>query len=120
MNVCTKLQPVGNVRTYADVFAKLLAAGLRPAPVERRASQDESGFFAGKTVVITGTLQRWSREQAQELLRQQGALVTDSVSKKTGYLIVGADAGSKLAKARKLGVPVLDEAQLAERLKQRM
>ena len=102
------------------VLAKLLAAGLRPAPVERRAPQDESGFFVGKTVVITGTLQRWSREQAQELLRQQGAVVTDSVSKKTGYLIVGADAGSKLAKARKLGVPVFDEAQLAERLKPRM
>jgi DNA ligase (NAD+) len=97
------------------VLAKLHAAGVRPTPPEQRA-QSAAGFFAGKTVVITGTLVRWTREQAQELLRQQGAVVTDSVSKKTGYLVVGADAGSKLAKAQKLGVPILDESAFAEKV----
>ena len=99
------------------VLAKLHAAGVRPAPPERRAAAP-AGFFAGKTVVITGTLQRWTREQAQELLRQAGAVVTDSVSKKTGYLVVGADAGSKLAKAQKLGVPILNEDDLVASLQQ--
>jgi DNA ligase (NAD+) len=99
------------------VLAKLHAAGIRPVPPERRAAAP-AGFFAGKTVVITGTLQRWTREQAQELLRQAGAVVTDSVSKKTGYLVVGADAGSKLAKAQKLGVPILNEDDLVASLQQ--
>jgi DNA ligase (NAD+) len=49
-------------------------------------------------------------------LRQQGALITDSVSKKTNFLIAGAEAGSKLAKAQKFGVPILDEAEFARRL----
>ena len=101
------------------VLGKLLAAGLRPAPVERRMAQEAGSFFAGKTVVITGALTGWTREEAQDLLRQQGALVTDSVSKKTDYLIAGADAGSKLAKAQKLGVAVLDEQVLAEKLNSR-
>lgn len=91
------------------VVEKLLAAGIRPIPGERRIVHSSGGFFFGKTVVITGTLARCSREQAQELLRQHGAVVTDSVSKKTAYLIVGADAGSKLVKAQKLGVAVLTE-----------
>jgi DNA ligase (NAD+) len=102
------------------VLGRLLAAGLRPAPVERRIMPDADGFFAGKTVVITGALTGWTREQAQDLLRKQGALVTDSVSKKTDYLIAGADAGSKLAKAGKLGVPVLDEPNFAEKLNSRI
>ncbi len=96
------------------VLAKLHAAGVRPLPPERRAGA--AGFLAGKTVVITGTLKRWTREQAQELLRQRGAVVTDSVSKKTHFLIVGADAGSKLAKAQKLGVTILDEKAVAVHL----
>lgn len=66
--------------------------------------------FSGKTVVITGTLEKFSREQAQEELRKRGAKVTDSVSKNTDFLICGAEAGSKLAKAQKLGVTILDES----------
>ena len=68
-----------------------------------------TGPFAGKTVVVTGTLSKLSREEAKEALRKAGAIVTDSVSKKTDFLIVGEDAGSKLDKARKLGVKTLGE-----------
>ena len=62
--------------------------------------------------MITGTLERFSRESAKAALEQLGAKVSDSVSKKTTGVIVGESPGSKLAKAEKLGVPVLDEAQL--------
>ncbi len=68
--------------------------------------------LAGKTVVLTGTLPTLSRDEAKELLESAGAKVAGSVSKKTHYLIAGAEAGSKLDKARELGVPVLDEQGL--------
>jgi DNA ligase (NAD+) len=68
--------------------------------------------------VVTGTLTRFGRDEIKALLRNQGANVSDSVSKKTDYLIVGADAGSKLDKARQLGVAILDEAALLRLLDQ--
>ena len=98
-----------------SVLEKLSAVGFQLSAI--RYPLSAAGFFSGKTVVITGTLTKWTREEAQELLRQQGAVVTDSISKKTNFLVVGTDAGSKLAKAQKLGVPVLDEAEFAQRLK---
>ena len=91
-----------------EVIARLKAAGLNLLNVSER-SADTGGPFAGKTVVITGTLERFTRDAAQDELRKRGAKVTDSVSKKTHYLIAGADAGSKLAKAKTLGVTVLTE-----------
>jgi len=72
--------------------------------------------LAGRTFVITGTLESMTREQAQEALEARGAKVSGSVSKKTGYLVAGSDAGSKLARARELNVPVLDERQFRELL----
>jgi DNA ligase (NAD+) len=72
--------------------------------------------FAGSTFVITGTLAAMTREQAEEALSARGARVSGSVSKKTSFLVAGSDAGSKLAKARELGVPVLDEQQFVELL----
>jgi DNA ligase (NAD+) len=71
----------------------------------------------GRTFVITGTLAGLQREAAEDALRALGAKVSGSVSKKTSYLVVGADAGSKLAKAQSLGVPILDEAALEEILR---
>ena len=68
--------------------------------------------LAGKTVVLTGTLESLSRDQASEQLRALGAKVSGSVSRKTNYVVAGRDAGSKLDKARELGVTVLDEAEL--------
>jgi DNA ligase (NAD+) len=72
--------------------------------------------LAGRTFVVTGTLSGMTREQLQEALTARGAKVAGSVSKKTSYVIAGSEAGSKLAKARELGVPVLDEQQLLELL----
>ena len=82
-------------------------AALKPAT---------TGPFAGKTVVVTGTLSKFSREEAKEALRKAGANVTDSVSKKTDFLIVGEDAGSKLDKAKKFGVKTLTETEFARLL----
>ncbi len=72
--------------------------------------------LVGKTFVITGTLETLTREAAQEALTALGAKVAGSVSKKTSYLVAGAEAGSKLAKAEALGVAVLDEAALLKLL----
>ena len=66
--------------------------------------------LAGLTVVLTGTLPTLGRDTAKDMLEAAGAKVSGSVSKKTSYVVAGAEAGSKLAKAEELGVPVLDEA----------
>lgn len=73
-------------------------------------------IFADRTVVITGTLQHYKRQELTELLTELGAHVTSSVSKKTDYLIVGENAGSKLTKAQQLQIKILNEAQLQAQL----
>jgi DNA ligase (NAD+) len=72
----------------------------------------------GKIFVITGTLPTLSREKARELIEKAGGKVTDSVSKNTSFLVVGENAGSKLEKARSLGIPILEEGELLEKLSQ--
>lgn len=74
-----------------------------------------SGPLAGQTYVITGTLPSLSRQKASELIEAAGGHVTDSVSRQTTALVAGADAGSKLEKAKALGVPIIDEAELLRR-----
>jgi len=77
---------------------------------EGAAREQTAQPLAGMTVVLTGTLPTLGRDQAKEMLEAAGAKVSGSVSKKTSYVVAGAEAGSKLAKAEELGVPVLDEA----------
>jgi DNA ligase (NAD+) len=72
--------------------------------------------LAGQIVVITGTLPTLSREQATELAKQAGARITSSVSKKTSFVLVGQEAGSKLEKAQALGIETIDEAEFMRRL----
>jgi len=103
-----------NQRNQA-VIKELRDHGLKMKESQVR-SQKSEGPFAGKTVVVTGTLSKLSRQEAKERLRKAGATVTDSVSKKTDYLIVGEDAGSKLDKAQKLGVKTLTEQEFSEKL----
>jgi DNA ligase (NAD+) len=90
------------------LIEKLREAGLNfTAEVRKKSSKLE-----GKTFVLTGTLPTLTREEAAEKIESAGGRVSGSVSKKTSYVVAGADAGSKLAKAESLGVPVLDEAGL--------
>lgn len=76
------------------------------------------GALRGLTIVITGTLPTLSRQQAAALIERAGGRVTDSVSKKTSFVVAGENPGSKLEKAKSLGVTVVDEAGLRERLDQ--
>jgi len=93
-----------------EVIAQLRAAGVHwPEGPPQRAP---AGPLAGRTVVLTGTLPTLSRDEAKAMLEEAGAKVAGSVSAKTDYVVAGADAGSKLAKAESLGLPVLDEEGL--------
>jgi DNA ligase (NAD+) len=93
-----------------ELLRKLREAGVKEQPPEPQAA----GSLAGKTFVFTGGLPHLSREEAKTMVAAQGGKVTSSVSAKTDYVIAGADPGSKLAKARELGVTILDEAGLRE------
>ena len=95
----------------AAAVERLLAAGVEPAPEEVSAR----GWLAGKTVVLTGGLARLSRDEAKAEIERRGGKVSGSVSRKTDLVVAGEDAGSKLKKARELGVRVVDEEGL-ERL----
>ena len=100
------------VEWFADAENRKLVAELRSLGLRFKLAQAErpvEGPLTGKSFVITGTLERWSREDAKEALEAKGAKVTDSVSKKTAGLVVGEGPGSKLEKARRAGVEILDE-----------
>ena len=99
------------------VIEKLRKAGVRMKEPRRSGLPAATGPFSGKTVVVTGSLKKLSRDEAKEALRKAGANVTDSVSKKTDYLIVGEDAGSKLDKAKRFGVKTLTEDEFLKMLK---
>jgi DNA ligase (NAD+) len=94
------------------VIDDLLAAGVRPAPVTAQVASLASLPLLGKTIVLTGTLPKRSRSEAEALIKRFGGKVTGSVSKATSYLLAGAEAGSKLEKARQLHITVIDEAEL--------
>jgi DNA ligase (NAD+) len=98
----------------AESLAALAAAGVRPPAVER--SSASVGPLAGRTLVLTGKLARLTREEATARLEALGARVVAAVSKKTDLVIAGEDAGSKLARAEQLGVPVVGEERLLELL----
>lgn len=94
-----------------DFLARLRAGGVAP-PAEVVAPAAADGALAGKTVVVTGTLPTLSRQEAEELIARHGGRAAGSVSRKTDYVVAGEKAGSKLAKAEELGIPVLSEADL--------
>ncbi len=100
------------------LIQRLQAAGLQFTTTADTTvtGNTENQKLAGKTFVITGTLPTLKRDEAKALIQKAGGKVTDSVSKKTDYVVVGEDAGSKLAKAEALGVTQLSEAQLLELL----
>ncbi|MGB3017753.1 MAG: NAD-dependent DNA ligase LigA, partial [Ignavibacteria bacterium] len=97
---------------------RLIKAGLNfeSRPTESRSTANSS--FSGKTFVLTGTLNNYKREEAQDLIENAGGKVSSSVSKKTDYVLAGADAGSKLEKAKTLGVKVIDEDEFHKMISQ--
>ena len=97
-----------------EMIGQLLAAGVRPDP---EAAVATGGALAGKTVVLTGTLAKYSRESAKAEIERRGGRVSGSISRKTDLVVAGEDAGSKLKKAEELGVRVVDEDGFRELLK---
>ncbi|MBL9149497.1 MAG: NAD-dependent DNA ligase LigA [Phycisphaerae bacterium] len=103
-------------------FAELAEVGVNlESPIwkpQAATTSAEEGPFAGKTIVLTGTLETWTRPALTEILEARGAKVSGSVSKKTSLVIAGAEAGSKLDKARELGIEIWDEARARAELDQ--
>jgi DNA ligase (NAD+) len=97
---------------FAAMLDDLLAVGVRASPYEAAAVAAGAPSFQGKTFVITGTLPRRSRPEAEAFIKTHGGKVTGSVSKSTSYVVAGEAAGGKLEKARQLGITVLDEDAL--------
>jgi len=106
-----------SVRAFADephnraLIAKLADAGVNMISQQPDPSSAPAGRLAGKTFVLTGTLESLTREEAEAAIERLGGKVSGSISKKTSFLVVGADAGSKLEKARTLGVATIAEAE---------
>ncbi len=101
------------VEFFGDEHNRKLVADLRKAGLTFTGQKKEKGTkLAGKTFVLTGTLTRHTRDEAKKMIEDAGGRVSGSVSKKTDYVVAGADAGSKLDKARELGVPVIDEEEM--------
>lgn len=95
-----------------EVLDRLMAAGLQLTTEEKRLG----GKFAGRNFVFTGTLTRFSRDEAKRTVEREGGHATGSVSRKTDFVVAGADAGSKLDKAKNLGIRVMSEAEFLEML----
>jgi DNA ligase (NAD+) len=93
-----------------EVVEQLRAAGVQwPEAAPHRT---QAGVLAGRTFVLTGTLPNWTRDEAKDRIEAAGGKVAGSVSKKTDFVVAGAEAGSKLDKARQLGIPIIDETHL--------
>ena len=103
------------VEFFADEHNRKLVSDLRKAGLTFTGQKKEKGTkLAGKTFVLTGTLERHTRDEAKKMIEDAGGRVSGSVSKKTDYVVAGSDAGSKLDKARELGVSVIGEEELEE------
>jgi DNA ligase (NAD+) len=102
--------PAGK-RTIAD----LKAVGIDPQMEVKKSGAASTGSLAGKTIVVTGTLKKYKRDAIEALIQEHGGRAAGSVSKKTDFVLAGEEAGSKLDKARQLGVKIIDEDEL-ERL----
>ena len=96
-----------------DLLARLRAAGVNMSCKE----EAHDSRFAGMTFVLTGALEKFTRDEAGEMIEKRGGKASGSVSKKTTYVVAGENAGSKLQKAQELGIPVLTEDEFLELLK---
>src|SRR6202041_2134173 len=102
------------VEFFSIAANRKLGEGLRQAGLTLSGQKKQRGTkLAGKTFVLTGTLAHFTRDEAKKMIEDAGGKVTGSVSKKTDYVVAGTDAGSKLDKAKELGVAVIDEKEMA-------
>jgi DNA ligase (NAD+) len=100
-----------------NLISELLELGLNPGTPVTRPHKEESGqILSGRTVVVTGTLNQMSRDEAKQLVRDHGGKAASSVSKNTDFVVAGENAGSKLTKAQDLGIEVLTEQEFLDRL----
>lgn len=122
--IAAELKAWFEVDWHVEIVESWQRAGVRfatpghpgPQAMAERAAEGPTGPLAGLTVVVTGSLEGYSRDGAKEAILAAGGKAAGSVSKKTDYVVVGANAGSKAAKAEELGLPVLDEAQFTRLL----
>ena len=98
---------------HIDLISRLRAAGVK-LEMEGAGTAASDERFEGKTFVLTGKLEKYTRDEAAALIEERGGRVSSSVSKKTDYVVAGEDAGSKLTKAESLGVAVLDESEFTD------
>ena len=94
-----------------DLIRRLKDAGVN---MQRKKDENEDDRFSGKTFVLTGSLEKYSREEASNIIEKFGGKTSNSVSKKTSYVLAGEDAGNKLTKAQNLGVQIITEAEFEE------
>ena len=97
-----------------ELCDRLVSYGVNPDAV----GEEKGELFAGLTFVLTGTLPTMTRDEASELIKKNGGKVSGSVSKKTSYVVAGEEAGSKLTKAKELGVNIIDEDGLIRLINQ--
>jgi DNA ligase (NAD+) len=102
---------MNNLRNM-DLIERLKLAGVKTEIGESQVSANEN--FNGKTFVLTGKMENYTRDEAAKLIEERGGRVSSSVSKKTDFVVAGSDAGSKLDKANSLGVAVIDEVEFAQ------
>ncbi|MGX7109199.1 NAD-dependent DNA ligase LigA [Facklamia miroungae] len=102
--------------TSLELIKRFKKIGVKTDFPLKKVVEDQLNDFAGKTIVLTGSMERYSRNEAKQILQNLGANVTNSVSKKTDLLIVGSEAGSKLTKAQSLGILIMNEATFLEKL----
>ena len=103
-----------NTQKNRDLIIKLLELGVDPKDY----AQETFDLFAGKTIVLTGTLEKMSRDEGNALIEKLGGKAASSVSKKTSFVVAGPNAGSKLTKAKELGIPVYNETDFLEMIKE--
>jgi DNA ligase (NAD+) len=114
--VATSIRAWFDSEAGRQTIAELRSVGVNLKQPRRRASH-RAAVLAGKTLVVTGTLRKYSRKEIEDLIKRLGGNATGSVSKNTDYVVAGENAGSKLTKAQQLGVPVLSEAEFEELIK---
>ena len=105
---------------FENDYCKNMVSQLLPhLKIKNPSSTNQDSYLLNKTIVITGTLEEFKRDELKNMLLNKGAKVSGSVSSKTNYLIVGSNAGSKLTKANELGVEIINEDQISDFLNEK-